>query len=75
MPRVSCPITKAFFLDNSVSSELSIEGSPDHIQVNPTVFGTGSFGWKGEGALEMNIGGVPVLCSIHVNIVAKGSKG
>lgn len=75
MPRVVCPISKATFLEAATSMESSFDGSPDHIQMNPIQYGTGSLGWQGQGPVEVIVAGIPVQCIAHLKLVVKGSKG
>jgi len=74
MARATCPISKVSFIEDATSMDAAFDLSGEKVQLNPLEFGTGSFGWKGNGTIDVLVAGIPVTCTVHINIVAKNSR-
>lgn len=74
MPRTVCPLDYDQFRLAAQSFQVGLDGNPTDVMAHPIKFGTGSFGWKLEGKVIIQVGGEDVECSFNGNIVCRGSR-
>lgn len=67
-----CPISSEQFMREAKPIVVLINGSA--ITLVPTVFKTGSFGYRANAKISLEVGGVAVAFQLGANLVAVGSK-
>lgn len=67
-----CQVNRQQFRQTARSFTLPVQG--DNVRMGAKEFSTGSFGWYGNGKIEMLVDGVPVLCQVGFTLTVIGSK-
>jgi hypothetical protein len=72
MAKTTCPITRAQFHEGAQAIPIKI--GKEKIQLIPREFSTGSFGWRADGKIPVEIDGKVVVATLGLNLIALGSK-
>jgi hypothetical protein len=70
--KTECPISRAEFLAQAKSVEVTINGQPTLAQVKE--FSTGSFGWHFGDKVTLRVGDQLVKCQVGLTLTVIGSK-
>jgi len=72
MPKSTCPISRAQFVEKAEPVRIVINGQEMLAEVKE--FSTGSFGWNLNGKTIITIDGKPLSVQIGMNMTIVGSK-
>ncbi len=72
MAKFNCPVTRAEFINEAKSVEITVNGGPWTAEVKQ--FSTSSLGWDLNGKTNVKVGDKSVSAQIGMNLTIVGSK-